>query len=441
QEKKQKEQADREQRTQIYTAKNMLIKSSEEFEKEREDKILNLEKERIDFVATIESQKTKLNKQTQILTLQQTINRFEQEKLETVFNSPSQTITYPEAEENQIKPKEMKTAGVQTDKNLDGTQVMFLAGGVVIGLALFGLVKMVFGGKENRGISGKLIITDFPQLEKIYVRKNKLTQLRLNNCSQLTYLYCRSNKLTELIITNCPNLQIIDASINQLTNLDLSNNRQLEELNISNNQLVKLDLTNCQKTKVLYGLCKKCNQLNTSSDYLERLTGEEEFTNIEYLAEGGVSEIILKSLNNSQNITLEFLREIANINLARQFSGGSEKGGIVKCYGITQSTATKNYFMVMQYMNGANSYPYPKTDEIELSLKICQGYRPNIDELEIPQLLKDLIKKKESIEFKQQYQSIKEKYNHFSENTPYQIHPSAITTSKMINTKEITTRL
>ncbi|KLL02370.1 MAG: hypothetical protein MRERC_2c109 [Mycoplasmataceae bacterium RC_NB112A] len=38
-------------------------------------------------------------------------------------------------------------------------------------------------------------------------------------------------------------------------------------------------------------------------------------------------------------------------------------------------------------------------------------------------------------------QEIKQKYNTFSQNTPYQIHPTATTTSKMIDTNEITRRL
>ncbi|CAG8596576.1 1264_t:CDS:2 [Cetraspora pellucida] len=42
-----------------------------------------------------------------------------------------------------------------------------------------------------------------------------------------------------------------------------------------------------------------------------------------------------------------------------------------------------------------------------------------------------------STKFYYQYQSIKDEYNNFSQNTPYQIHPKAITASKPINTKQI----
>jgi serine/threonine protein kinase len=199
-------------------------------------------------------------------------------------------------------------------------------------------------------------------------------------------------------------------------------------------------------------------------------------------------------LNDSQNITLKFLTEVANTKLV------DNSHQIVKCYGISQNPITKNYLMVMEYIRGgnlrsflqynklsfedklrklsnvvrglnvihqqnlvhrdfhsgnilndqqssyitdlglsqpinyqkeegktfgvlpyvapevlqkqpytkasdiyslgivayelfANSYPYPALDDMNLAFKICQGLRPNIDEVKIPQLLKDLIKR------------------------------------------------
>jgi hypothetical protein len=44
---------------------------------------------------------------------------------------------------------------------------------------------------------------------------------------------------------------------------------------------------------------------------------------------------------------------------------------------------------------------------------------------------------KKNTEFPQQYQAINQEYNTFSKNTPYQIHPTAITTSKIIDTRQI----
>jgi len=125
-------------------------------------------------------------------------------------------------------------------------------------------------------------------------------------------------------------------------------------------------------------------------------------------------------------------------------------------------------FGIIMYELLANEYPYPEMDDTELALKICNGYRPNIDNVPLPQLLKDLIgkcwntysNKRPSAEelgkiidswinykgvvkdtpFCQQYQAIEQEYNTFSQK-PYQIHPNATLTSKMIDTKQITRKL
>ncbi|CAG8453409.1 3900_t:CDS:2 [Ambispora gerdemannii] len=56
-------------------------------------------------------------------------------------------------------------------------------------------------------------------------------------------------------------------------------------------------------------------------------------------------------------------------------------------------------------------------NDTDLALAVCNGYRPDIDK------------------------EIEKEYNTFSQNTPYQIHPNATTTSKMIDTKQITQQL
>jgi len=114
----------------------------------------------------------------------------------------------------------------------------------------------------------------------------------------------------------------------------------------------------------------------------------------------------------------------------------------------------------------ANAFPYtdlPHDDS--LAPKICQGLRPNIDKLPIPQLLKNLIKKcwdsdpvkrpsakelektindwylevvyRKDTCFCQQYLGIREEYNTFSQTTPYQVPPTVNIHSKLINTKQI----
>ncbi len=86
------------------------------------------------------------------------------------------------------------------------------------------------GARTEEGMVGKLVIANFPNLKKINVSGNKLTELQVSNCPKLTELICYENQLNELTIIDCPNVQEIFASRNQLMSLDLSNVQQLENL-------------------------------------------------------------------------------------------------------------------------------------------------------------------------------------------------------------------
>ncbi|GES73181.1 kinase-like domain-containing protein [Rhizophagus clarus] len=58
------------------------------------------------------------------------------------------------------------------------------------------------------------------------------------------------------------------------------------------------------------------------------------------------SFVALKSLNNSQNIKLEFINEIVLHLKIHEYKMTDQ---IIKCYGITQEPNTKDYIMVMNY--------------------------------------------------------------------------------------------
>lgn len=467
----------------------------------------------------------------------------------------------------------------------------------------------------------------------------KKLNLSWNNFNQdLSFLIPYTN-LEELNLRNNNFTGSLDylSGMKQLKSLEISNT-DINEVQIDKlpRSLKKIEYSieyrpNCKLTAIIpllepvkYGWCGKCQQPKTSEKWCQpcaekewkQLTGQElinkfieqqqsretykynklkwipyeEFANIEYLTEGGFSKIyktqwktkdykgddegrkvVLKSLNNSQNITWEFLTEIANTKLV-----GSNS--VVNCHGISQDPTTKNYLMVMEYMNDGNlrqylqnkdnklsledkfrklqyivkglnaihrqnlvhrdfhsgnilnsysstyitdlglscpvnyqkeegkifgvlpyvapevlqgkpytkkadiyslgiimyesltnSYPYLEMDNTELTLKICNGYRPNLDKVPLPQLLKDLIKrcwdsnpdkrpKTEELDniinnwiweinnqwkntpFYQQYQEIAAEYNILSKKS-YKIHENSITTSKMIDTKTITQQL
>ncbi|CAG8686033.1 8618_t:CDS:2, partial [Racocetra fulgida] len=210
---------------------------------------------------------------------------------------------------------------------------------------------------------------------------------------KMIYLNIRGKNLTgELDLSDFPNLETLDCR------------SRLEK------ELETLALNNPDKSKVLKEAYSKCG---TCEECQEPNTKKNEHKN---------KKIVLKFLNNSQKITLELLREVTNTSLV--------KGGVVFCHGITQDPVTKNLVMVMDYMNSgeifgvpaylapevlqgkphtkasdvyslgiiiyellANAYPYPDLNDLDLILKVCQGYRPNIDGLKVPNLLKNLIKK------------------------------------------------
>ncbi|POG65887.1 kinase-like domain-containing protein [Rhizophagus irregularis DAOM 181602=DAOM 197198] len=63
------------------------------------------------------------------------------------------------------------------------------------------------------------------------------------------------------------------------------------------------------------------------------------------------SLVALKSLNNSQNVTLKFINEITLHLKVHEYCMSDT---IIRCYGITQDPNTKNYIMVMYYAERGN---------------------------------------------------------------------------------------
>ncbi|CAH1756535.1 15478_t:CDS:2 [Entrophospora sp. SA101] len=55
----------------------------------------------------------------------------------------------------------------------------------------------------DKGLEGNLDLTDFPNLEKLYLYNNCLTKLNLNNCKKLWRIKCSNNQLTNLNLSNC----------------------------------------------------------------------------------------------------------------------------------------------------------------------------------------------------------------------------------------------
>ncbi|RIA87997.1 kinase-like domain-containing protein [Glomus cerebriforme] len=202
----------------------------------------------------------------------------------------------------------------------------------------------------------------------------------------------------------------------------------------------------------------------------------DRFYNIEYIAKGGFvkvykaiwidglieywdnknknwtrefpdMDVALKSLNNSKNVTLEFINEITSHHKILDYNGLSWNSSIIRLYGITQDPSTKNYMMIADGLNNIHANElihqdlhignilhnrialitdmglckpadynplentkksvygvlpyiapeilrgqnYTKAADI-YTLKICQGFRPRFD-IKVPQLIVHLIKR------------------------------------------------
>ncbi|GET01588.1 kinase-like domain-containing protein [Rhizophagus clarus] len=127
--------------------------------------------------------------------------------------------------------------------------------------------------------------------------------------------------------------------------------------------------------------------------------------------------VALKSLNNSKNVTLEFMNEITlhyKVNLYKC---------IIKLYGITQDPESKDYIMVLDYAENGNLRNYLDAHysilsindkinylhsiahglqdihkielihrDLHIAIKICQGFRPRFN-IKVPQMIVHLIKR------------------------------------------------
>jgi Leucine-rich repeat (LRR) protein len=84
----------------------------------------------------------------------------------------------------------------------------------------------------------ELDLSDFINLEMLFINNQKITGLKLLNCSKLTYLNCSNNELKSLNLNNSTNLEDVICSNNLLTELDLfsQNPKKLFSLYLDNNK-------------------------------------------------------------------------------------------------------------------------------------------------------------------------------------------------------------
>ncbi|RHZ74590.1 hypothetical protein Glove_220g47 [Diversispora epigaea] len=150
-------------------------------------------------------------------------------------------------------------------------------------------------------------------------------------------------------------------------------------------------------------LCKRCNAMNSQivdsgnkniDDFIRetqfsKKSADIEFliwvpyenlTNIEHIGKGGFSEIykatwerqnyeasrgifkmektviVLKVLNDSQNVDTEFLKELKHTYQLRDSIRWSSSS--IQCYGVTQIPKTKNYAFILDYADGGDLHHF-----------------------------------------------------------------------------------
>ncbi|PKC58242.1 kinase-like protein [Rhizophagus irregularis] len=177
------------------------------------------------------------------------------------------------------------------------------------------------------------------------------------------------------------------------------------ENNNSNNNKKKQKCSECKKIIIGNNWCQTCNSMKFQQNFNNWTSGNEiinkfiqnsqlsaknhfqllewipyeKFRNISYATEGkfgkvysanwkdgyitywnkkknqwkrdGKTTVALKTLNNSQNITLEFINQVM-LHLKIQEYKLSDQ--IIKCHGITRDPKTKDYIIVMNYVKIGN---------------------------------------------------------------------------------------
>ncbi|MCE8163178.1 MAG: hypothetical protein I3273_02935 [Candidatus Moeniiplasma glomeromycotorum] len=188
---------------------------------------------------------------------------------------------------------------------------------------------------ENE-LAGKLVIKDFPNLEKIYLDlddeefynyEGKLTSLEIVNCPNLTELWCQHNQLTRIVLDQCPELTKIACAGNQLTSINLTSLTNLKELNCGNNQLISLDLKNNNQLEdvVCHKNLLKSIELPINPKNLNRLfLNNNDFLpqNLDFLK--NCTNLTVLRLDNSREEKEENKEMIEDKNIYNRFYGSLE---------------------------------------------------------------------------------------------------------------------
>ncbi|GES90717.1 kinase-like domain-containing protein [Rhizophagus clarus] len=109
-----------------------------------------------------------------------------------------------------------------------------------------------------------------------------------------------------------------------------------------------------EKKRVEFGKCKECSQINEDLNDCLSCYPKHFQVGMNWKRDGSTTTVALKVLNNSKNISEDFLNEIKFFNEVSGYMC------VIKCFGITQDPITDNYALVLQYMENGDLRKYLK---------------------------------------------------------------------------------
>ncbi len=176
-------------------------------------------------------------------------------------------------------------------------------------------------------ISTLTLPTSAPNLTRLDLNSNKLTNIDLTKLTNLNYLITSANSLTNLDLSQNTELEYLYSSSNKLSSIDLKNNIKLIDLDLYNNKLTSLNISNLLNLKYLNASLNKLTNLDlTGLSNLNKIyASSNELSDLSLTSQNSITEINAVfnqfdhySINDKSKITYMVIEDewLNNINLA-----------------------------------------------------------------------------------------------------------------------------
>lgn len=121
---------------------------------------------------------------------------------------------------------------------------------------------------NEKGLTGNLSFSDFPELEKLECNNNDLAGIDISQNTKLEILYCQNNRIRTLDLRKHTKLIMLYCKNNLIESLELSDSPELIDLDCSNNFLTDLNLKNNEKLELLHCSINNIKNLDLRSNIL-----------------------------------------------------------------------------------------------------------------------------------------------------------------------------